>query len=101
MKLFAKIVSGTEVHFARESTLNGEGWYEIEREPDPSTETLRYDLETDSVLIEKRTVTSEQIAAKEKAAEDATLMKADTIRGLQAKIAELESRLAKVEEGKI
>lgn len=101
MKLFAKIVSGTEVHFARESTLNGEGWYEIEREPDPSTETLRYDLETDSVLIEKRTVTSEQIAAKEKAAEDATLMKADTIRGLQAKIVELENRLTKVEEGKI
>lgn len=101
MKLYAKKISEHEYHLAREQTFLDEGWYEIEREPDPSTETLRYDLETDSVLIEKRTITPEQIAAQEKAAEDAALFKPDTIRALQGKIAELESRLAKVEEGKI
>jgi hypothetical protein len=45
--------------------------------------------------------TPEQITAEQKAAEDAVLSKPDTIRALQEKITELESRLTKVEERKI
>jgi hypothetical protein len=46
-------------------------------------------------------LTSEELALQQKAAEDAALFKPDTIRLLQEKIAELENRLTKVEEGKI
>ena len=100
-KLFVRFLHPGEIHFARENTICGNDWHEIERQPDFLMETLRYDLETDSVVIEKSVKTPEQIAAEQKAAEDATLLKPDTIRALQGKIAELEGRLTKVEEGKI
>lgn len=56
----------------------------------------RYFLEKKSLSL-----TYEELAAQQKAAEDAALMKADTIRELQAKIVELETRIKKIEEGKI
>lgn len=101
MNLHAQVKDSTVLQLAWMPHKIGENWYELDHEPNLLTEIVHYDLETDSVLIEKRTVTPEQIAAKEKAAEDAALFKPDTIRALQEKIAELESRLAKVEEGKI
>ena len=99
--LFVRIISGNEQQIYRDRPTDGSKYYEIEHEPDHKTETLRYDSEMDSVFIEKRTKTPEQIIAEQKAAEDAALFKPDTIRALQGKIAELEGRLIKVEEGKI
>ena len=100
-KLFARLIGNGNWQLAREGTQDGEGWCEIDHEPDPLTEILLRDPETDSVVIEKRVKTPEQIIAEQKAAEDAVLFKPDTIRALQGKIAELEGRLIKVEEGKI
>jgi len=95
-----KIVDENTYQYANANTLDKKDWYEIEREPNPFTETLRYDVETDSVLIEKRTITPEQIAAREKATEDTALMKADTIRDLRAEIEALKTRLAAIESAK-
>ena len=100
MKLYVQ-VHEKEIQQLSWASSGGEGWYEIDHEPEPEKEKLRYDPETDSVVIEQRIKTPEQIAAAQKAAEDAALFKPDTIRLLQGKIAELESRLTKVEEGKI
>ena len=99
--LFVRIISGNEQQIYRDRPTDGSKYYEIEHEPDRRTEKLRYDPETDSVLIEKCVKTPEQITAEQKAAEDAVLSKPDTIRALQEKITELESRLTKVEERKI
>jgi hypothetical protein len=101
MRLYAQVIDSKTIQLSWDNVKIGKDWYEIEREPDFLTEILRYDSETDSVVIEKRVKTLEQTAAEQKAAEDAALFKPDTIRALQEKIAELEGRLTKVEERKI
>lgn len=94
MKLFAKIISANEIQIVLEGTQEGEGWYEIEREPDPRTEQLQYDPEKDCVNIVPIPVDK---VAEQKATEDAELMKPDTIRNLEGRIAELEKRIMTLE----
>jgi len=93
----------------------GPEWGGLEKIPTVD-ECILFDAKSATVVFRNSIpLSSEELTAQQKAAEDAALMKADTIRELQAKvaewetqglaaltkIAELESRLAKVEEGKI
>lgn len=99
MKLYAQVLDSVVAQTSWDSNFKKEsGWYEIDHEPNPLTERFRYDPVEDRVVIEPRVKNDDEKAAEKKAAEDAELMKPDTIRGLQAKIAELEKRIAALEK---
>ena len=57
MKFYAKIISPNETHSGWLSSPPKEsGWYELEREPDPSLEYLEYDSKQDAIVIKIRSL---------------------------------------------
>ena len=71
MKLYCQLQEGgTRLSWDvdKESGTGGVGWYEIEREPDFTSEHLEYDEQNDRVVIKKREKSIEQLEAERQAA---------------------------------
>lgn len=78
----------------------GPEWGELEKIPTVD-ECILFDAKSATVVFRNSIIlSSEELAAEQKATEDAALMKADTIRELRAEIGTLKTRLTTLESTK-
>jgi len=93
MKLFVKILNVNEYRLAwRDDKSKEEGWYELEREPDPLLEYLEYDSKRDVIFIKTRPL--------EPCVETPLEKLEKHVAALEQKVEQLEQRLADMEARK-